>query len=221
MLYAPSLSADWLDVGHVRISMTFRFVHLAQRRALAVSRTTHKYGLSLKYSARNTHSSSGPQQRNGGTFSFISSKPALAFFGAVVGTIVGRYIFEKPANENPNEDRAAKPSIETLINRAIEDLRQLFPRDGKVETNPDILEAHGSSANSYHPAQPHSVVVHVESTEDVVKVVKVANQHHVPIVAYAGATSLEGHFSGVSLTTQLYLFIRLTNLVEQSRRHLR
>ena len=40
---------------------------------------------------------------------------------------------------------------------------------------------------------PHAVVVHASSTEDVVKVVKIANTHRVPVVPYAAGTSLEGN----------------------------
>jgi len=35
------------------------------------------------------------------------------------------------------------------------------------------------------------------STEDVVKIVNIAREMMVPMVVYSGATSLEGHFSGV------------------------
>ena len=38
----------------------------------------------------------------------------------------------------------------------------------------------------------------VEIKEDVVKVVNIARKYRIPIVAYSGATSLEGHYSGVS-----------------------
>ena len=39
--------------------------------------------------------------------------------------------------------------------------------------------------------------VRPKSTEDVVKVINIARKYRVPIVPYSGATSLEGHFSGV------------------------
>ncbi|KIP10308.1 hypothetical protein PHLGIDRAFT_101421 [Phlebiopsis gigantea 11061_1 CR5-6] len=65
-----------------------------------------------------------------------------------------------------------------------------------VSTDPDALKTYGSSPNSYHPESPHSVVVHATSTEDVVKIVNVARKYRIPVVAYSGATSLEGHFSG-------------------------
>ena len=87
------------------------------------------------------------------------------------------------------------------VQKAIAELREALPGQGAVSTNPDALATYGSSPNSYHPESPHSVVVHVTSTEDVVKVVNIARKYRVPIVAYSGATSLEGHFSGVSFNT--------------------
>lgn len=36
-----------------------------------------------------------------------------------------------------------------------------------------------------------------ESTEDVVEVMKAATKYRMPVVAYSGGTSLEGHFSGI------------------------
>ncbi|KAK7049393.1 D-lactate ferricytochrome c oxidoreductase [Paramarasmius palmivorus] len=80
---------------------------------------------------------------------------------------------------------------------AIEKLKAAFPDEGRVSTDPEDLKVHGSSENSYHPASPHSVVVRPLSTEDVVTIVKIANECVMPMVVYSGATSLEGHYSGV------------------------
>lgn len=44
-----------------------------------------------------------------------------------------------------------------------------------------------------------SVVVWPASTEDVVKVVKIAVKYRMPVIPYSGATSLEGHFRAVRL----------------------
>ena len=43
----------------------------------------------------------------------------------------------------------------------------------------------------------HSVIVYPENTNDVVKIVKIANKYRMPIVPYSGATSLEGQYRGV------------------------
>lgn len=79
---------------------------------------------------------------------------------------------------------------------AIQELRNAFPEKHVVTTDPDTLQLYGSSENSYHPSSPHSVVVRVFGTEDVVKVVNISRKYRVPITAYSGATSLEGHFAG-------------------------
>ena len=83
------------------------------------------------------------------------------------------------------------------VQKAISELRTVFDDPHRVVTDPDALKTYGSSPNSYHPASPHSVFVHVMSTEDVVKVVNIARKYKIPVVAYSGATSLEGHYSGV------------------------
>ncbi|KAH9952204.1 D-lactate dehydrogenase cytochrome oxidoreductase [Amylocystis lapponica] len=84
------------------------------------------------------------------------------------------------------------------LQQAIAELREAIPRKNGVATDQDTLSQYGHSENSYHPTSPHSVVVRPMSTEDVVKVVNIARKYRVPIVAYSGATSLEGHFSGIS-----------------------
>ena len=80
---------------------------------------------------------------------------------------------------------------------AIQELQAALDGPGATNLDPKVLKAYGSSENSYHPESPHSVVVRVENTEDVVTVVNIARKYRVPIVPYSGATSLEGHFSGV------------------------
>lgn len=45
---------------------------------------------------------------------------------------------------------------------------------------------------------PHTVVVYPSSTEDVVKIVKIATKYRMPIIPFSGGTSLEGNYRGVS-----------------------
>ncbi|KIK57135.1 hypothetical protein GYMLUDRAFT_75658 [Collybiopsis luxurians FD-317 M1] len=82
--------------------------------------------------------------------------------------------------------------------KAISELKIAFPDEDAVSTDPDDVYAHGYSVNDYHRGTAHSVVVYPKSTEDVVKIVRIANKYRMPIVAYAGATSLEGQFRGHS-----------------------
>ncbi|KAF9234789.1 D-lactate dehydrogenase cytochrome oxidoreductase [Melanogaster broomeanus] len=127
--------------------------------------------------------------------------------GSFVTLGVGFYAFRNGAFDGfiPLTMGAAHNAPEALsssygapedVEKAIDELRQALPDEGRVQTNRDTLELHGSSENSYHPSSPHSVVVQVRSTEDVVKVVNISRKYRVPIVPYSGATSLEGHFSG-------------------------
>ncbi|KAH9057494.1 FAD-binding domain-containing protein [Lactarius vividus] len=78
--------------------------------------------------------------------------------------------------------------------RAIDELRASLAVT--VTTARDQLEAHGFSPNSHHPGLPHSVVVYPTSTEDVVKIINVAQKYRMPVIPYSGGTSLEGHFTG-------------------------
>ncbi|KAI0054940.1 hypothetical protein BV25DRAFT_1816330 [Artomyces pyxidatus] len=79
---------------------------------------------------------------------------------------------------------------------AIAELRELFPGEDRVVTDPDVLQTYGFSENSYHGSAPHTVIVRPQSTEDVVRIVEVARKYRLPVTAYSGATSLEGHFAG-------------------------
>ncbi|GJE92112.1 FAD-linked oxidase-like protein [Phanerochaete sordida] len=78
--------------------------------------------------------------------------------------------------------------------KAIEELRAAFPAED-VSTDPAVLEVHGRLQN-YTKSFPHSVVVVPRSTEDVVRIVNISREYRMPIVAYGGATSVEGHFFG-------------------------
>lgn len=101
--------------------------------------------------------------------------------------------------------------------KAIVELRTTFPQDGYVSTDGDDLHLHGFSDNDYHPGMSicrarrgifalivslgstPTVVVYPTSTEDVVKIVNISRKYRMPIIAYSGATSLEGHYRAVSI----------------------
>ncbi|KAF9240044.1 FAD-linked oxidase-like protein [Melanogaster broomeanus] len=78
---------------------------------------------------------------------------------------------------------------------AIQALQEEFTDRGMVSTDPSELFAYAQSSYSQVPGYPHTVVVHVRDTEDVVKVVNISRRHLVPVVPYSGGTSLEGNLS--------------------------
>jgi D-lactate dehydrogenase (cytochrome) len=81
---------------------------------------------------------------------------------------------------------------------AIKELKDALPRDGGVSTDEADLIIHGESPYHHHDGSglfiwaifpskiwigvPHSVVIYPESTEDVVKIVKIANKFRMPVV---------------------------------------
>ncbi|GJE86790.1 D-lactate dehydrogenase cytochrome oxidoreductase [Phanerochaete sordida] len=142
-----------------------------------------------------TSSSSGPQASAG---SNVMLRGVLAGVGLSLAAVLVSYrlglisIAGETAAASPNLRYASKEEVQ----KAVEELRVAFPDKNTVSTDPDALKTYGSSPNSYHPESPHAAVIHVMSTEDVVKVVNIARKYRIPVVAYSGATSLEGHFSG-------------------------
>lgn len=80
---------------------------------------------------------------------------------------------------------------------AVAELQGLFDED-HITTDDEDLAHHGGSAWTYGVALPPSAVVYPETTEDVVKVMKVASRYRVPVVPYGSGTGLEGQFSAVS-----------------------
>ena len=130
--------------------------------------------------------------------------PRLVLFatlGGLAGVLVASTLSPSKASQlvegSPTfNQNYASPSE---AKKAIEELKGIFSDKGRVLTDHETLETYGYSPNSYHHAAPHSVVVRVLSTEDVVKVVNVARKWRMPITAYSGGTSLEGHFGGVSI----------------------
>lgn len=65
-------------------------------------------------------------------------------------------------------------------------------------TNPSDLVSHSSSAWSTHPdvhGQIPFLVARPGSTEEVSQIMKVCHDRRIPVTAYSGGTSLEGHFA--------------------------
>jgi D-lactate dehydrogenase (cytochrome) len=75
----------------------------------------------------------------------------------------------------------------------------------QVTINPTILEQH-SKDESYHPPHLPDVVVFPKSTEDVMHILKYANEHEVPIIPFGVGSSVEGqvipYHGGISIDFQ-------------------
>lgn len=77
------------------------------------------------------------------------------------------------------------------------DFRDILGKEN-VSTDPSALEGHaGSDWSSYvvKEGERPFLVLYPSTTEEVSKVMKVCHLRRIPVTAYSGGTSLEGHFS--------------------------
>ncbi|MGO4888659.1 FAD-binding oxidoreductase [Anaerobacillus sp. MEB173] len=95
--------------------------------------------------------------------------------------------------------------MEVTTLSTITELKKIIA-DDRVTTNETILEQHGRD-ESYHTPSLPDVVVFPETTEEVSKIVKYANENRIPVVPFGLGTSLEGHVipyqGGISIDMSL------------------
>ncbi|VVT57759.1 uncharacterized protein SAPINGB_P005855 [Magnusiomyces paraingens] len=91
-----------------------------------------------------------------------------------------------------------------------------------VTRKKDDLDAHSDTFWNTHHAKPNQrpgIVVFPESTEQVSQIMKITHKYRIPIVPFAGGTSLEGHFTpiygGVSID-----FTRMSSVVALHKKDL-
>jgi hypothetical protein len=114
----------------------------------------------------------------------------LAALTVVAG---GAYTAGSWTNDKVQETTYRPPSPADFA-AALTKVKALLPEDCISQDNNDLL-SHGSSDWQHHlPSALPGVVLYPRSTEDVSGIVKIAAEHHIPIVPFAGGTSLEGHF---------------------------
>ncbi|KAJ7267660.1 FAD-linked oxidase-like protein [Mycena haematopus] len=111
---------------------------------------------------------------------------ATTMCGAVGGYSIAQStgVSSMPAAQTPKYGTAKDFKL------AIKELKETLPRDGGVSTDRVESSYNVSPLKTPIGATP-TVVVYPKSTEDVVKVVRIANKYAMPVISYAGATSLE------------------------------
>jgi hypothetical protein len=133
-----------------------------------------------------------------------STAQALLFsgflgWGAVFGISIHPYINEEePMPIWNRSSKRPKPDVP----RAISLLHSLFPQEGRVITEHEILQAYSSTDFTAYigsdDAKPHGAIVFPLSTKDVVTIVKIAAQCGLSVVSRGAGTGLEGHVTSVS-----------------------
>ncbi|EIW51562.1 uncharacterized protein TRAVEDRAFT_61639 [Trametes versicolor FP-101664 SS1] len=149
-----------------------------------------------------------------------SSSAPLAFaLGAALSGGLAYYLAtpgrdEASARNRAGADLNAQYGSPEDFKKAIAELRGVFADADAVTTDVEDLEEHGFSENDYHPSSHPSVVVWPASTEDVVKVVKIAVKYRMPVIPYSGATSLEGHFRAPAVGGICVDVSKMDNIIE-------
>lgn len=154
--------------------------------------------------ARRSHST-GPQNGTRSQDYLQYAAGALLFGG---GIAAGTYFANKPKSGEHTSfvDRSTTPldSVESPVYAndeqfatALKQIKQIVGKEN-VTDEADVVKAHTDTFfNTHHPPDPEqqrpNVVVYPRSTEEVSKILKIANEYRVPIVANSGLTSLEGH----------------------------
>ncbi|KAI8081570.1 uncharacterized protein BX664DRAFT_366861 [Halteromyces radiatus] len=121
---------------------------------------------------------------------------------ALAGAGLEYMIIHPSTVKDSNKLDKKKPS-QTTIQQAFHRLQQVLPPE-HVTVDEEILQNHGYSSNSYHNEGSPNIVVFPRNTEEVVELVKIANEFSIPIIPFSGGTSLEGHFAaplgGISIS---------------------
>ena len=77
--------------------------------------------------------------------------------------------------------------------------------EARIRADAEEIERHGQPFFTYHTPHPPDVVVFPESRDEVVEILRFANERGVPVVPYGEGSSLEGHTipkeGGISLDT--------------------
>jgi len=83
------------------------------------------------------------------------------------------------------------------LQAALADFREILGEE-HVSTSDDDLTAHSGSEWSSYPTLPTDKpfsVLRPATTEEVAEIMKVCHRRRIPVTAYSGGTSLEGHFA--------------------------
>ncbi|KZT29987.1 hypothetical protein NEOLEDRAFT_1054940 [Neolentinus lepideus HHB14362 ss-1] len=134
--------------------------------------------------------------------SWSPSNFSLALSLITASTLSGYIGYHLSSHSSPSPGSSPQYGTPSDFLHAIKELRDTFTYDSgvRVETSAEVLRVYGSSEVDWYTGAQHlpTVAVSPLTTADVVQIVKIANKYRMPIVVYAGGTSLEGQFRSTS-----------------------
>src|SRR5919202_2989921 len=74
----------------------------------------------------------------------------------------------------------------------ISELRNILPDEDRIRADGEEVERHGGGIFTYHDAQPPDAVVFPKTSDEIIDILRFANEHGVPVVPFGQGSSLEG-----------------------------
>lgn len=141
------------------------------------------------------------KQRQLGSGGKSASVLFIVVFSAAVGYYAGTLKPPKPITTSTTPLAATIPPKHNTapgnLQAAWTDFRSIVGADN-ISTEQSELESHSGSSWSSHQSSPSDVpfaILKPASTEQVSQIMKICHERRIPVTAYSGGTSLEGHFA--------------------------
>ncbi len=74
----------------------------------------------------------------------------------------------------------------------LSELKNILPDEDRIHADGEEVERHGGAIFTYHDAHPPDAVVFPKNRDEVVDILRLANEHGVPVVPFGQGSSLEG-----------------------------
>lgn len=147
------------------------------------------------------HYSSGRPTARSGIFAVLAVSAAVGgasfWFGQnLIKSHPPQDLFPLSSTTKLAEISPPKYCNDAELAQAISEIKALIGEE-KVLNSKVEIESHTENMFTPHPAKPHEKpkwIVYGTSTEEVSQIMKIVFKYNVPIVPFAGGTSLEGHF---------------------------
>lgn len=161
------------------------------------------------------------QQKSGSAFNRYSTYLFLFSSGVALGGAYTAYSASISNSTFPNSSTTPLSDLapplygnQNACEKAYKEIEELLGKDNVTSTQ-DMLDSHSDTYWNSHHAKPDErpgIVAFPASTEDVSAIAKISHKYRIPIVPFAGGTSLEGNFTpiygGISLD-----FARMNNIL--------
>ncbi|KAK3723172.1 D-lactate ferricytochrome c oxidoreductase [Vermiconidia calcicola] len=138
-------------------------------------------------------------QKGGGSLGLYV--PIVLLIGAFGGWLVGKQTPKEPEPYSTAPLSRTKPpehdKAPATLQAAWAELKAIVGEEN-LSTDKNVLESHAGSEWSSYSRKDSDVpfcIVNPGSTEDVSEIMKICHKRRIPVTAYSGGTSLEGHFA--------------------------